>query len=152
MASLHTFVELDVLVPVAYSQWLRFEAFPEFMESVQEVRRVDATHLHWRGTLGGKALEWDTEITEEVPERRIAWRDPAVPGTHGVVLFEHLNEDRTRITVDVEYPSECAEAKVADLFGQASAQLEDDLEHFKEFVEARGKYTGGPDPDSVSPA
>jgi uncharacterized membrane protein len=152
MASLHTFVELDVLVPVAYRQWLRFEDFPEFMESVEEVRRVDATRLHWRGKLAGKPLEWDTEITEAVPERRLAWRDPANPGTHGVVLFEPLNEGRTRLTVDVEYQPECAEARIADLFGQATAQLEDDLERFKAFVEARGKYTGGPDPESVSPA
>lgn len=52
----------------------------------------------------------------------------------------------------MEYQPEREEEQAADLLGLVSAQLEDDLEHFKDFVEARGKYTGGPDPDSVSPA
>jgi uncharacterized membrane protein len=31
-------------------------------------------HLHWRASVGGKEKEWDAEITEQVPDRVIAWR------------------------------------------------------------------------------
>ncbi|HYE34254.1 SRPBCC family protein [Methylocaldum sp.] len=152
MASLHKSIEIDVLVQVAYNQWTQYEEFPAFMENVREVRRVDDTHLHWRGMIAGKPLEWDTEIVEQVPEKRIAWRNPAAPDNHGVIMFESLNKGRARVTLDVEYQPESVEEKIGDLLGIMEANLEDDLQHFKEFVEARGRYTGGPDPDSVSPA
>jgi uncharacterized membrane protein len=152
MASVHQSVDIDTLVQVAYHQWLRFEDFAHFMESVEEVRRVGDKRLHWRGTIGGKAMEWDIEITEQVPERLIAWRNPKFPENHGVIVFEPLDEGRTHLAIDVEYQPERAEHKIGDFLGLIEAQIQDELEHFKEFIEARGRYTGGPDPNSVSPA
>ena len=52
---------------VAYQQWTRFEEFPQFMEGVEEVRRLDAKRLHWVANIGGTRKEWDAQITEEVP-------------------------------------------------------------------------------------
>lgn len=49
-------IELDVPVHAAYQEWTQFEKFPAFMESVNEVKRLDDTHLHWVIEIGGKEL------------------------------------------------------------------------------------------------
>lgn len=142
MANLHKSIDIDVPVRVAYNQWTQFEEFPNFMESIDEVRQIDDTHLHWRAALGGKEKEWDTEITEQVPDQRIAWRTVAGAQNQGIVNFEALTPDRTRVTVDVEYQPETVMEKVGDMLGMVSSNIEDDLENFKEFIESRGRETG----------
>lgn len=142
MATLHQSIEIDVPVRVAYNQWRQFEEFPNFMENIEEVRQLDDKHLHWRAALGGKDKEWDTEITEQVPDRRIAWRTVQGSQNHGVVNFEPLADDRTRVTVDVEYQPEGVMEKVGDMLGMVSSNIEDDLENFKEFIESQGGETG----------
>lgn len=142
MANLHKSIDIDVPVRVAYNQWTQFEEFPNFMESIDEVRQLDDKHLHWRAALSGMEKEWDTEITEQVPDRRIAWRTTAGAQNQGVVQFEALAPDRTRVTVDVEYQPEGVMEKVGDMLGMVSSNIEDDLENFKEFIESRGRETG----------
>lgn len=142
MASLHKSIDIDVPVQVAYNQWTQFEDFPNFMENIDEVRQLDDQHLHWKATLGGKEKEWDTEITEQVPDQRIAWRTHGGAHNQGAVNFEALAADRTRITVDVEYQPETVLEKVGDRLGMVSSNIQDDLENFKEFIESRGRETG----------
>ncbi|MGZ8216005.1 SRPBCC family protein [Methylomagnum sp.] len=142
MATLHQSIEIDVPVRVAYNQWTQFEEFPNFMENIEEVRQLDDKHLHWRAALGGTEKEWDTEITEQVPDQRIAWRTVQGAQNHGVVNFESLDAARTRVTVDVEYQPESVMEKVGDMLGMVSSNVEDDLENFKEFIESQGKETG----------
>jgi uncharacterized membrane protein len=47
-------IDVHVPVHVAYNQWTQFEAFPSFMESVDQVRQLTDTHLHWQVNIGGK--------------------------------------------------------------------------------------------------
>ena len=65
-------IEVEVPVSTAYNQWTQFEDFPNFMQDVIEVRQIDDTHLHWRARIAGKEEEWDAEITNQIPDRRIA--------------------------------------------------------------------------------
>jgi uncharacterized membrane protein len=74
MATIEKSIEVDVPVRTAYNQWTQFEAFPQFMEGVREVRQLDDKTLGWRAEIGGKDEEWVAEITEQVPDQRIAWR------------------------------------------------------------------------------
>jgi uncharacterized membrane protein len=80
-----------------YNQWTQFEAFSRFMESVEEVTQLDDTHLQWRARIGGKEAEWDAEITEQVPDMRIAWRSTSGAANAGVVTFHRLSDSSTRI-------------------------------------------------------
>jgi len=148
-------MEIDVLAPIAYEQWTRFEQLPEFIESVHEVRQLDDSHLHWRGTLSGKPVESDIEINQRVEDYLIVWRNPNAPANHGTLRFEAMGDGRTLLTVEVEYEVESPEIKAAEALGMVSAQIEDSLESFKAFVESRTKsHTEDrqkPDPDAVSP-
>ena len=87
MSTMEETIEIDVPVSTAYNQWTQFEEFPKFMEGVREVRQLDDTHLHWRAEIGGKEEEWDAEITEQVPDTRIAWRSTGGVQNSGTVSF-----------------------------------------------------------------
>jgi uncharacterized membrane protein len=57
-----------------YNQWTQFEEFPRFMRGVERVEQLDDRRLHWVADFGGSTHEWDAEITDQVPDDRIAWR------------------------------------------------------------------------------
>jgi uncharacterized protein (TIGR02271 family) len=137
-------IELDVPVHVAYQQWTRFEEFPQFMEGVEAVRRLDDKRLHWVANVGGTRKAWDAQITDEVPDQRIAWRSEAGEWTAGVVTFEPLRTDRSRLTVRFEYEPQGVKETLGDWLGLVSRRVEHDLERFKSFVESRDRESAGP--------
>ena len=47
---------------------------PRFMAGVKKVTQLDDTHVHWHAEILGMDKEWDAEITEQVPDERIAWK------------------------------------------------------------------------------
>ena len=67
---------IDVGVPVttAYNQWTQFESFPHFLDEVEQITQIDDTHQHWKVKVGGAEREFDTEITEQHPDERVAWK------------------------------------------------------------------------------
>ena len=80
-------IDVDAPVRAVYNQWTQFEEFPRFMAGVKEVRQLDDTHVHWHAEIWGKDKEWDAEITEQEPDKRISGR--ASPGAtergHGAI-------------------------------------------------------------------
>jgi uncharacterized membrane protein len=135
-------IEIEVPVRTAYNQWTQFEDFPKFMESVESVQQVDDTHLHWRARVAGKTKEWDAEITEQVPDERIAWRSiDGVPNA-GVVTFHRISDDRTRVMLQMDYSPETMAEKVGDAGGAVKLTTKGNLKRFKELLESRGQETG----------
>lgn len=141
MTQLSQSIEVNVPLKAVYNQWTQFEDFPRFMEGVREVRQTDPAHLHWRATRHGRELEWDSEITEQVPDQLIAWRDIGGPGNAGRINFLTLKEDTTRIelTMEVAMPSE---GKTANDEQIISRRLEQDLIRFKQMLETTGQESG----------
>jgi len=142
MSSVEESIELDVPVSTAYNQWTQFEEFPKFMATVESVNQVDDTHLHWRANVAGKTKEWDAEITEQIPDKRIAWR--SINGVHnaGVVTFHKIGENRTRVMLQMDYEPETIGEKVGDAVGGVKLTAKGNLKRFKELVESRGAETG----------
>jgi uncharacterized membrane protein len=135
---------IDVEVPVrtAYDQWTQFEQFPRFMASVEEVKQVDDTHLHWRAVVGGKPKEWDAEITEQTPDQRIAWRSTSGVTNAGVVTFHRIGDNRTRVMLQMDYEPETVVEKLGDAIGAVKFTAKGNLKKFKKLVEQRGVETG----------
>lgn len=136
---------IDVNCPVraVYNQWTQFEEFPRFMDGVEEVRQLDDTHVHWRAKIWGKEKEWDAEITEQEPDKRISWRSVSGAENAGTVRFEPIGADRTRVRLTMAYEPEGAVEKTGDAMGALSARVENSVEGFKRFIESRGQETGG---------
>ncbi len=135
---------VDVAVPVhtAYNQWTQFEEFPRFMEGVEEIRQVDATHLHWVVDVAGARREFDAEITEQHPDERVAWNSISGPRHAGVVTFHRLDANHSRVTAQMEIDPEGFVEKVGDKTGMVDRRVKGDMKRFREFIEARGAETG----------
>lgn len=129
--------EVGVPPHAVYEQWTRFEDFPRFMEDVKEVRQLDDTRFHWRASIGGKEKEWDSVITEQVPDRVIAWRSVSGAPNAGRVVFEPLGEERTRVQVQMEYEPEGPLEKVGDALGLMSRKIDRTIEDFRRHLERR---------------
>lgn len=135
-------IVVNVPLSTVYNQWTQFELFPQFMENVREVRQLDDKRLHWRAEVGGKTKEWDAVITEQEPDQRIAWRSTSGAPNAGIVTFQEIDANRTRITLRMEYEPEGIIETAGDILGVLSRNVEGDLERFKAFIEAQGRETG----------
>jgi uncharacterized membrane protein len=137
---------IDVRVPVeqVYNQWTQFEEFPRFMDGIQSVQQLDDTHVRWVAEVRGESRQWTTEITEQQPDTRIAWK--TIEGevkNDGVVTFEQLGDDQTRVNVQMLVEGESSVENVAgDLLGIVKGQVHGDLERFKQLIESRTEETG----------
>jgi uncharacterized membrane protein len=142
MSTIVKTIELDVPVRTAYDQWTQFEEFPRFMEGVTKVKQLDDKTLEWTANIAGVERSWRAQITEQVPDRRIAWRSIAGARNDGAVTFESIGEGRSRIRLqlDVE-PSDPLET-VGDAIGMVERQAEGDLKRFEEYIGTRREPTG----------
>jgi uncharacterized membrane protein len=142
MAHVEKSIDVDVPVRTVYNQWTQFEEFPRFMEGVKSVRQIDDKRLHWKAEIAGKEVEWTATITEQVPDRLIAWRSTDGPPNAGRVSFEPLGEGRTRVTLRLDFEPHGATEKAGAALGLVSARIEGDLKRFVKFIEARQAETG----------
>ena len=143
MSTIEASIEVDVPVSTAYNQWTQFETFPRFMEGVESIRQLDATHLHWEAEIGGVHREWDAEITEQHPDDRVAWRATDGAENSGVVTFHRLGDYRTRIMLELDFEPDGAVEKVGDALGIVRRRATGDLERFKDLIERQGVESGG---------
>ena len=141
-SSVEESIEVNVPVRTAYNQWTQFEDFPKFMDSVHEVRQLDNRHLHWRAQVAGKEKEWDAEITEQIPDKRIAWRSTSGVPNGGVVSFHKIADNVTRIMLQMDYQPEGAIEQIGDALGAVRMEARSNLQRFKDMIEARGHETG----------
>jgi uncharacterized membrane protein len=135
-------IDVDVPVRTAYDQWTQFEEFPRFMDGVESVRQLDDTHLDWTASVGGARKEWRAEITEQLPDQRIAWRSTSGAENAGVVTFHRLDDRRSRVTLQLDVEPEGPVESAGDALGFVRRRATGDLERFKEFIEERGTQTG----------
>lgn len=136
--------EIEVSLPVrtVYDQWTQFEDFPKFMQSVHQVRQLDDRRLHWEADVFGRRIEWDAEITEQTPDRRIAWRSTSGKRNDGEVSFRSVSPTRTQVKVVLSFEPDTAIEQIGDALGAVQAELRDNLQRFKQQLEARGHETG----------
>src|SRR3712207_4853401 len=142
MPTIEQSIDVDVPVSTAYNQWTQFAEFPRFMEGVESVTQLDDTHLRWVAEIAGKRHEWKAEISEQRPDERVAWH--AIDGKQnaGVVTFHRLNDNQTRIMLQMEWEPEGAVEQAGAAVGADDRRVKADLERFKELIESRGQETG----------
>jgi uncharacterized membrane protein len=143
MTQIEESVEVHVPVRTAYNQWTQFETFPEFMSGVERIEQRSDTLTHWVTKVDGVRREFDAEITEQIPDERVAWTTVGGEARQaGVVTFHHLSEERTKVMLQMDFEPTGAAEKVADKLGVVKRQTKGDLERFKTFIEKRGRESG----------
>jgi uncharacterized membrane protein len=144
MPKVNDSIEVQVPVQQAYNQWTQFEEFPKFMDRIQSVLQLDDTHVQWVAEIRGQKREWTTEIIDQQPDEKISWK--TISGeikNDGIVTFEKVGDDTTRINVEMDVQSESAAENVAgELLGIVKTQVHGDLERFKQLIENRDEATG----------
>ena len=125
-----------------YDRWRQLASLPVFMAHLDEVRVTGERTSHWRAVpVDGRHIEWDAEITEDVPGERIAWRSTDNPDiwNEGTVSFLAAPGGRgTEVHVRMRYalPGGRPGQFMARLLGEdPRQQLDDDLRRFKQVAE-----------------
>jgi uncharacterized membrane protein len=142
MAKIEQSIDVNVPVNTAYNQWTQFEEFPQFMEGVKQVRQVDDAHLHWVVEHNNQQYDFDTEITEQRPDERVAWKTTDGKAHAGVVTFHRLDENSSRVMVQMDWEPEGMLETLGRALGSDERRVKSDLERFKELIESRGAETG----------
>jgi len=128
-------IEIDVSGATAYEYWTRVEEFPRFIEAIESVRRIDELRSVWRVNFGFRRQEWTAEITEIIPDKRRAWRALEGQVNAGMVNFHEIADDRTLMTLHLDYEPKGIVQNLGDELGVVSRVIQRALEQFKEFVE-----------------
>jgi uncharacterized membrane protein len=143
MGQVRESIEVNVPISTAYNQWTQFEEFPQFMQGVERVRQLDDKTLEWHASIAGNDETWTAEIVEQKPDECVMWRSTSGVRQTGDVDFERIDENRTRVTLTMDWEPESAVQSVGDALGFDDRRVKGDLERFKEFIESRGQETGG---------
>lgn len=125
-----------------YQFWRDFSNLSRFTEHVESVTIYDRHHSHWvvKGPAGYR-VEWNAEITEDEPNRKIAWRTTSYAEIdhRGSVEFTPSPGGRgTIVHVEMEYdvPAGVLGASIAKLFGnEPGQQIQSDLRQLKQIIE-----------------
>ncbi|MFF9779643.1 SRPBCC family protein [Streptomyces sp. NPDC013978] len=143
----HTIIEdIDVGVPVreAYDQWTQFQEFSRFAKGVVAVDQQDDTTTQWHVKVAKSNRHWRGNITEQVPDERIAWTSEGDKATtRGVVTFHPLGDNLTKVLLVLEYFPKGLFEKVGGLFRAQGRRARLDLKLYRTFVMMRGEATGG---------
>jgi uncharacterized membrane protein len=149
MPTVEQSIDTNVAVATAYDQWTRFESFPQWMEGVASVDRIDGSRLHWVAkvraefaTVENETREWDAQITEQSRDKRVSWESiggqPGAKPNAGAVTLEPLGDSSCRVTFRMDWEPEGALETTSEVLGAVNQVLAADLARFKDFIEARG--------------
>jgi uncharacterized membrane protein len=137
----------------AYALWRDFSRLPDFMIHLLS---VSADGKHWVAKRpGGGTVDWDAEITEDVPGRRLSWRsvEGADVDNAGTVTFAAAPGGRgTEVRVELTYEPPLGKAgnAAARLLGeQPRQQVTDDLRRFKQVLETGEVVRSAGSPEGV---
>jgi uncharacterized membrane protein len=125
-----------------YAFWRKFERFPEFMDNVREIKRIDDTRSEWMiEAPAGATVSVKTRIVEDIPGKTIAWvSEPDSQIQHeGRVEFAEAPPGRgTYVRLLLRYTPPAGE--IGRLIAKAlqrepNVQARRDLRRFKQLIE-----------------
>jgi uncharacterized membrane protein len=135
-----------------YAFWRDFRNLSRVMENIERIDVVDPRRSHWvvKGP-GGKTVEWDSVVTEDEPDRLIAWQ--SVEGSdisnRGQVEFFDSAPGRgtmVRATIAYDPPGGMIGEWIAKILQrEPNVQARRDLRRLKQYLET-GEVTTSASP------
>ncbi|MFD7614714.1 SRPBCC family protein [Streptomyces sp. NPDC059828] len=138
--------DIDVGVPVreAYDQWTQFQEFSTFAKGVVSVEKADDTSSNWKVKVAKSTRSWKANVTEQIPDERIAWTTEGAKGTvKGVVTFHGITDDLTRVLLVLEYFPKGLFEKTGNIWRAQGRRARLDLKLYRKFIMMRGEATDG---------
>jgi uncharacterized membrane protein len=140
-APLHvrTSIAIDTPPEALYRFWRDLSNLPTVMPHLKSVRALDATRSHWSAVGPGGTIEWDSEIIDDQPNERLAWRSLDLSRVYnaGSVSFDPDPAGGTVVTVELLYdpPAGTIGASLAKLLRRGQ-HIRADLPAFKRLMES----------------
>jgi uncharacterized membrane protein len=121
-----------------YRMWRDVESAPLWQEQIVSVARTGERTSHWVMQVKERRVEWNSEVLNEEPGKRIAWR--SIDGDSdnaGEVIFERATAGRgTMVTVLQEFKMSKLASAWETLTGRNPKQaVIENLRHFKALAE-----------------
>jgi uncharacterized membrane protein len=129
----------DIAAPLemVYDQWTQFEEFPRIMHRVQSVQPQDDNKLAWEEKIWFSRRRWVAEILDQRENERIEWKTVSGVSHTGVVTFHELDDNLTRVLVNLDFQPSGLFEKMASGLRFAKRAVQADLARFKAYVEMR---------------
>src|SRR6476469_5087371 len=113
------------------------------MKGVDSVDQTDEVNSNWRVKVFKSRRNFKSTVTEQIPDRKIAWSAEGAKGTtKGVVTFHPLADDLTQVLLVMEYYPQGLFEKTGNIWRAQGRRARLDLKHFRRFVMMRGEATG----------
>lgn len=122
-----------------YGLWRAFDKAPQWMEQVSSVTITGPKTTHWVMQVGDAPVEWDAEVLEDEPGKRIAWRSTGgAMDQAGEVMFLPAPGGRGTIVMVLQEfrMTKLANAAAAAKGREPKQKVTEDLRHFKQLAEA----------------
>lgn len=132
-----------------YQVWRDFTYLPTFMRYLNSVTPTGDSRTHWIADLPvAGQLEWDSEVVQDDPNERIAWRsvEDSDIEQRGEIRFQPAPGDRgTEVELDLHYAAPGGQlTKAAGSLINAVTEevVREDLRRFKHLMESGEIPTG----------
>lgn len=149
--------QIDIAAPrdYVYEQWKDFDEFDSIFRAVQQVQIEDDDEdsdedsdeddgekenptTSWQAKILLSSRQWESEITNDVPEQRIAWQSSGDVDHVGAVTFHEVSDSLTRLHLEMEYHPTGVVEKFGNLFLTVRHRVRKDLRLFKHHIELDG--------------
>jgi uncharacterized membrane protein len=148
--------QIDVGVPAqrAYDAWSDFGQFDEIFRAIKSAKHEDGEdedgededgedegggEVKFQAKILFSSREWTSEITDQTPGKRIAWKSSGDVDHVGAVGFHELTDTLTRIHVEMEYKPTGIVEKFGNLFLTVRHRVRKDLRLFKHHLELQSQ-------------
>jgi hypothetical protein len=113
------------------------------MKGVESVDQTDDVGSNWRVKVFKSRRNMKGTVTEQIPDRKIAWTTDGAKGSvKGLVTFHPLADDLTQILLVMEYYPQGLFEKTGNIWRAQGRRTRLDLKNFRRFLMMRGEATG----------
>jgi uncharacterized membrane protein len=135
-----TSITIDRPPEALYAFWRDLTNLPRVMPHLKSIRVIDPQRSHWTAQGPDGSIEWVSEIIDDKPNERLAWRsleDSPVYNAGSVRFDASRDGSGTRVTVELLYdpPTGTVGASLSKLLGR-SGEIRADLAAFQRLIES----------------
>ena len=132
-------IQIGRPVEEVFRAWNDLERLPDHLSMIEQVH-VRGDRSHWRGSMAGRPVEWDAEITQHIPNQAVGWKSLSGPKPTGRVDFSRLGNDAlVHVVINYQPKGGILARGLAETFGPLEGYVEQALRDFKSSLEGKGQ-------------
>lgn len=137
MTRIEKTIVIKAPVEKVYAFCSDIEGYTRFMEGAKEIKVTGDTTAHWKMEMAGRDVEFDTEMTENIENKKIAWKSGGDFAAVGSWVLEPTDEG-TKIEMVMDYEIPGIMGKIFDkvkVSKEMETGMENSLQNLKKLCE-----------------